>query len=78
MVLEGAGWHQAGDLIIPAQRRLAWWPARPSELNPVKHVWEELREKRLGHRLFEEPAAGDRQGAAGVDGWPLSNWFRFY
>ena len=38
MVLEGAGWHQAGDLIVPVQRRLEWLPARRPELNPVEHV----------------------------------------
>jgi hypothetical protein len=38
MVLDGAGWHKAGDLRIPAQRRLAWLPARSPELNPVEHV----------------------------------------
>ena len=66
MVLEGAGWHKAGELIVPAQRRLEWLPARSPELNPVEHVWEELREKWLGNRLFEEQAAVDRQVAAGL------------
>jgi hypothetical protein len=41
LVLEGAGWHKAGDLIVPAQRRRAWWPARRPELKPVEHGWEE-------------------------------------
>jgi transposase len=66
MVLDGAGWHKARELIVPAQRRLEWLPARSPELNPVEHVWEELREKWLGNRLFEEQAAVDRQVAAGL------------
>jgi transposase len=66
MVLDGAGWHKAGDLIIPAQMRLEWLPARSPELNPVEHVWEELREKWLGNRLFDKQAAVDRQVAAGL------------
>jgi transposase len=66
MVLDGAGWHQAGELIVPAQMRLEWLPARSPELNPVEHVWEELREKWLGNRLFDEQAAVDRQVAAGL------------
>jgi transposase len=66
MVLDGAGWHKAGELIVPAQMRLEWLPARSPELNPVEHVWEELREKWLGNCLFEEQAAVDRQVAAGL------------
>jgi DDE superfamily endonuclease len=41
MVLEGAGWHQAGDLVVPAQRRWEWLPARSPELNPAEHLGEE-------------------------------------
>jgi transposase len=66
MVLDGAGWHKAGELIVPAQMRLEWLPARSPELNPVEHVWEELREKWLGNHLFDEQAAVDRQVAAGL------------
>src|SRR4051812_10652122 len=66
MVLDGAGWHKAGDLIVPAQRRLEWLPARRPELNPVEHVGEELGEKWLGNRLFDDQAAIDRQIAAGL------------
>ncbi len=60
MVLDGAGWHKAGERIVPAQRRREGLPARSPERNPVEHVGEELGEKGLGHRLFEEPAAVDR------------------
>ena len=34
MVLDGAGWHKAGDLVVPVQMRLEWLPARSPELNP--------------------------------------------
>ena len=66
MVLEGAGWHKAGELIVPAKMRLEWLPPRSPELNPAEHGWEELREKWLGNRLFESQAAVDRQVAAGL------------
>jgi transposase len=61
MVLDGAGWHRAGDLVIPERMRLYPLPARSPELNPAEHVWEELREKWMRNGLFPSqtpPASG--------------------
>ena len=66
MVLDGAGWHRAGDLIIPEQMRLYRLPARSPELNPAEHVWDELREKWLANRLFDCQDALDGQVAKGL------------
>jgi transposase len=61
MVLDGAGWHRANDLVVPANMRLEPLPARSPELNPAEHLWEELREKWLGNRLFTSQEAVERQ-----------------
>jgi hypothetical protein len=45
MQVDQAGWHQAKDLIVPDNIRLIAQPAYSPELNPVEHLWEELREK---------------------------------
>jgi hypothetical protein len=42
-----AGWHRAKDLVVPDKIRLSFQPACSPQLNPVEHVWEELREKHL-------------------------------
>lgn len=65
LVLDGAGWPIAGDLVVPANLRLHWLPPRSPELNPAEHVGEELREKWLGNRLFDCQEAVDRQVARG-------------
>jgi hypothetical protein len=49
MVLDGAGWHRAGDLAPPSNMRLEFLPPRSPELNPAEHVWEQLREKWLSN-----------------------------
>ena len=36
----------------PANIRLIFQPACSPEVNPVEHVWEELREKQLPNRAF--------------------------
>ena len=50
--VDQAGWHSAKDLIIPENIRLIPQPAYSPELNPVEHIWEELREKAFSNRVF--------------------------
>jgi transposase len=52
MVMDGAGWHIANDLKIPANMRLERLPPYAPELNPVEHLWEEIREKWCGNTVF--------------------------
>ena len=49
MQVDQAGWHESKDLKIPENMRLIPQPAYSPELNPVEHVWEELREKHLSN-----------------------------
>ena len=73
MVLDGAGWHRAKELVLPANMRLASLPARSPELNPAEHLGEELREKWLGNPLFPHQPAGERpveEGWAALEGKP--------
>jgi transposase len=52
MQVDRAGWHRAKDLLVPENIRLIFQPAHSPELNPVEHVWEDLREKYLPNRTF--------------------------
>jgi transposase len=45
MQLDGAGWHRAKDLNIPANIHLIAQPPYSPELNPVEHIWDDIREK---------------------------------
>lgn len=57
MVLDGAGWHTGGELKVPPNIRLLPLPPYAPELNPVEHVWEELREKHFHNLVFDSLAA---------------------
>ena len=51
-----AGWGRlppARDLILPPNMRLVFLPAYSPELNPMEHVWEEIREKWFPDLLFD-------------------------
>lgn len=52
MQVDGAGWHRANDLVVPENIRLIPQPAYSPELNPVEHIWDELREKYFYNRVF--------------------------
>ena len=52
MQVDGAGWHRANDLVVPENIRLIPQPAYSPELNPVEHIWDELREKHFHNRCF--------------------------
>jgi transposase len=53
MVMDGAGWHRNQDLVIPENMRLLTLPPYSPELNPVEHLWDELREKWFHNRVFD-------------------------
>ena len=49
LVLDRAGWHVSGDLVVPANLTLVHLPPYSPELNPVERVWLYLRERWLSH-----------------------------
>jgi len=53
MILDGAGWHTSGLLTIPDNIRLLPLPPYSPELNPVEHLWDDLREKAFHNRVFD-------------------------
>jgi len=83
MVVDGAGWHRSQDLQMPNNLRLHLLPAYAPELNPVEHLWDDLREKSFHNRAFDsitslekhlEQALADfeksHKRTQGITGWP--------
>jgi transposase len=54
LVLDGAGWHAARALVVPANVTLVPLPPYSPELNPVERVWLHLRERFLSLRVFRD------------------------
>jgi DDE superfamily endonuclease len=54
VVLDGAGWHAAGDLVVPENITLLPLPSYSPELNPVENVWQYLRQNKLSHRVWPD------------------------
>lgn len=71
MVMDGAGWHKSSALKAPANMRLVLLPPYAPELNPVEHLWDELREKAFGNVVFESLEALEDHLEASLRGMEL-------
>jgi len=67
MQVDRAGWHQAHALVVPENIRLLPQPAHSPELNPVEHIWDDLREKHFHNRAFASLDAVDETLIAGLN-----------
>ena len=47
LVLDGAGWHRGGDLVVPPNLTLVKLPPYAPELNSAENIWEYLRKNKL-------------------------------
>lgn len=60
LVLDGAGWHKANDLIVPDSMTLLFLPPYAPELMPMERVWAWMRQHDLSNRVFKDAAHIDR------------------
>jgi hypothetical protein len=66
MVMDQAGWHVAGELVVPVNMRLLFLPPRSPELNPAEHLWDALREECFANHVFADLGAVEHALAAGL------------
>lgn len=52
LVLDGAGWHVATALKIPANITLLPLPPYSPELNPIERVWQYIKSHYLSNRVY--------------------------
>jgi transposase-like protein len=53
LVMDGAPCHRSGDLKVPANIQIQEQPPYSPELNPVEHLWDEMREKWFHNETFD-------------------------
>jgi hypothetical protein len=53
LLLDRAGWHTTGNLMVPKNLTLVFLPSRAPELNPVENIWQYLRQTWLSARVFD-------------------------
>jgi transposase len=53
MQVDGAGWHTTKSLKIPFNIHFVQQPPYSPEVNPVEHVWDDIREKEFNNEIFD-------------------------
>lgn len=66
MVMDQAGWHLAGELVVPTNMRLIFLPPYSPELNPTEHLWEALRERCFANHVLADLDAVEHTLTAGL------------
>jgi len=53
LIIDQAGWHTTGKLVIPHNITMMLLPPRAPELNPVENIWQFMRDNWLSNRIFK-------------------------
>ena len=53
VLMEKAGWHTAGDIVVPENLSLVFPPPYSPELNSIERLGLHLRDNRLSHCVFQ-------------------------
>jgi transposase len=53
LIIDGAGYHKAGQIKLPANLTLIRLPPYAPELNAAENIWEYLRKNKLANSVFE-------------------------
>ena len=53
LVCDGAMWHKANTLVIPAQITLIFIPPYTPEMNPIEQIWKEIRKRGFRNEVFK-------------------------
>ena len=53
LMVDQAGWHGSGALIVPPNITLMPLPSKCPELNPVENIWQFMRDNWLSNRIFK-------------------------
>ena len=53
LLVDQAGWHLSGRLVVPSNITLVPLPAKCPELNPQENIWQFMRENWRSNRIFK-------------------------
>ena len=70
LLLDQAGWHTTGKLVVPRSIVLVHLPPKSPELNATENIWQYLRQTWLSYRVTGSHGPPRRAGCRADRGWP--------
>lgn len=61
MIMDGAASHRHSGLKVPDNILIVYLPPYSPELNPVEHLWDDMREKFFCNRVFDSMVAVEKR-----------------
>ena len=61
VLMDRAGWHTTGKLVMPKNLTIILLASKSPELNPNENTWQYLRANHLSNRVFETYDDGHRE-----------------
>ena len=61
MFMDKAAWHTTAKLRAPENMAVLFLPPYSPQLNPVKHLWKEVRSAFFANRVFDSSSAVEDQ-----------------
>ena len=53
LVIDGAGWHKATNLLIPHNIKIIYLPPYSLELNPIERLWQHIKDNVLKNYIYD-------------------------
>lgn len=54
LIMDRAGWHKSGTLVVPGNITVLLLPPYSPELNPIENLWHYLRSHYLANRAYDD------------------------
>lgn len=52
LVMDGASWHKAKDLMVPKNIEIFYLPPYSPDLNPIERLWAYIKKHTLRNKLY--------------------------
>ena len=53
IIMDGAGWHKSGRLVVPHNMHIIYLPPYSPELNPVERLWLYIKKSTIYNKIYE-------------------------
>jgi transposase len=53
ILMDGAGWHKSGNLVIPDNISILYLPPYSPELSPAERLWQHIKSNTIRNKVYD-------------------------